>query len=141
MGLALLALLLTGCGGEAEVDPQLIANDGPLATVQRHLMPESYWRNKVETLAADLETAQKQWTDLRRDYTGQLARRREAIRQGQVAAKASGQDPRQARQKAIATDRKTVNALRNRCQKAADQVRNQMKLLKQAQNALMDTLW
>ncbi|MBF0624649.1 MAG: hypothetical protein HQL82_07555 [Magnetococcales bacterium] len=133
---------MSGCGGgEGEIDPQLFVNDGPLAIAQRYLMPETYWRNKLATLNADLAQAQAHWADLRRTYTGHLAKRREAIHQGEAAARASGQDPRRARQKAIAADRKQVNALRKDCQQAADQVRKQMQWQKQAQTALMDTLW
>ncbi|MBF0612899.1 MAG: hypothetical protein G8345_02455 [Magnetococcales bacterium] len=134
-----LALLSCSSQPEGELDPKLFANDSLLQTIERHITPRSYWKDKVEALQTRGDQAREKFRQGFAAYQNLLRERRKFMTGRMAELKAAGKDPNQGRQEAISQFRQEVDRLRNENRELAKQLQQEDQLLAQAQRALFQS--
>ncbi|MEO5334199.1 MAG: hypothetical protein H7839_19470 [Magnetococcus sp. YQC-5] len=136
--LLVLLLLLTGCFNESNdpVTMTLSASDTTLDVIEKIFRPESYWTKKVKVFEKTTSEARNQFEHYNQDYHAKLLMRRESVIQSVQDAKKLGKETKAARQEAFQAHREALAKSRDDAREAGKQLRQQLALLRRAQEFL-----
>ncbi|MBF0628858.1 MAG: hypothetical protein HQL91_11640 [Magnetococcales bacterium] len=135
----LLPLLLLGGCSEPPDDSALAtltAQDTVLESLERVILPKSYWTRRVEVLEKEVEEARKLFQDHHQSYHSGLLARREAVSKAVQAAKSRHEESDEARQEAIQQHRTALAQARDEARDAGRTLRIRSALLNKAREQL-----